>query len=244
MTAVIHPYAVDAKLFTKLLKKSNAIVDAIQATDNKTRAKKRLQKQLERRLPYIEKILLGIPAKDEDPFGEVDAEDEGDDGNDDDDEDEYEELVESQLYLEAYAWLCEQFAVPVPTTRILAGRSIVSFDYFGYTEALRRFPCPFPLPKFDDIGTLVGYIPNKELVNFSFKKISKKRLKEMERTLAEIDSAAEGDQGLAAFLAQRITQSCHKPEPAEIELAQSDLAEVFADVHKLGKDFLGIIVSG
>lgn len=59
----------------------------------------------------------------------------------------------------------------------------------------------------------------------------------------EIDAAAKGDKAFAAFFAERMAKFCVKPEPAEIELAQSDLADVFADVHKLGKDFLGFIVS-
>ena len=243
MASGLYCYAVDSKLFAKLLGKPNtlAIAKTIESSDKSARAKKQLQKELQRHWPWIERIISGTPAKDADFFGDDEAED---DVDDDYDQDGDEQTEESESYIEAFVWLCEQFAVPVPTLHPLHASSIVGLDYFGYTEALQRFDCPFPLPKFEDVGTLVGYIPKQELKDFKFKPISKKRSKEILQTLGEFDSAAKGDKGFAAFFAQRMAQYCLKPEPPEIELAHSDLAEVLADVHKLGKDFLGFIVSG
>jgi hypothetical protein len=236
MSAGLYCYAVDSKLFAKLLKKpdAQAIVEAIESSGKKMTAK--VKKELKLHWPWIEKIIAGVPAKDDDPFGEEEV--------DDDNEFDEDQPEESQSYIEAFNWLCEQFGAPVPTCYPLGASSIIGLDYFGYTEALKRFDSPFPLPKFEDVGTLVGYIPKKELKNFRFKPISKKRAQEILKALGEIDAAAKGDKGFAAFFAERMAQYCIKPEPAEIEIAQSDLAEVFADVHNLGKDFLGFIVSG
>ncbi len=80
---------------------------------------------------------------------------------------------------------------PQPTGPSFVASSIVSFDFYGFTESLRRFPCPFLIPKVDDPSKVAGYIPNASLTNFRLLPIQVERLIQVMEFLREIDQAGK-----------------------------------------------------
>lgn len=271
-------YAIDSQRLTQLLNQpdSRSLVEALRAAGNQTTAaKKKFEEELTQHLPFLEKIMARTPAQDYDPFGEDDDEDEdmsnetnvsegSDEGDiDEDDSDDWEddweddEPFESEQYADAFEWLCERLGKPIPIPDSLLVNSIVGYDYYGFTEALKRFEPPFPLPIFDDAGLLVGFIPKEQLFNFRFKPIDPNRAAEIRDALGELQSIADEQKDLAdqaedigdeeldvtSFMVERASRTFAEPEPAEIELAHDELAAILADVHILDKDFVGIIRS-
>ena len=271
-------YAIDSQLLSQLLNQpdSAALVEVLRAAGKQTTgAKKKFEKELELHLPFLEKIMAGIPAIDGDPFGADDEdedddldEDQPDDDEDSDDEDsddedwDDDEPFESEQYLDAFEWLFDRLGKPIPIPEGLYVDSIVGYHYYGFTEALKRFKSPFPLPIFDDAGMLTGFIPHEQLQDFKFKPIDPALAAEIQEALTElksmsddddenepnkgdVDHEAESDEDddmdLVSFMANRASRDFAAPEQAEIELAHEELAAVFNDIHQLGKDFIGII---
>lgn len=281
-------YAIDSHRLTQLLNQSDStsLVEALRAAGKQTTgAKKKFENELSQHLPFLEKIMSRTPAQDYDPFGEEEDEEEDDDDDisdedisdennvsedsddgdiDEDESDDWEddweddEPFESEQYADAFEWLCERLGKPIPIPDSLLANSIVGYDYYGFTEALKRFEPPFPLPMLDDAGMLVGFIPKEQLCNFQFKPIDPKRAAEIRDALGELQSIADEQRDLAndqvddlgaedldvtSFMVERAARDFAGPDTAEIELAHDELGAIFADVHTLDKDFIGIIRS-
>lgn len=98
----------------------------------------------------------------------------------------------------------------------------------------------------------------EQLRNFRFKPIDPKRAAEIRDALGELqsivdeqkeltndqsDDPEDEDLDITSFMAERASRSFAEPALAEIELAHDELAAIFADVHMLDKDFVGIIRS-
>lgn len=257
-------YAIDSQLISQLLNQpdSTALVEALRAAGKQTAgAKKKFEKELELHLPFLEKIMVGIPAEDGDPLGTDDEEEEedldedesdddedsdedSDDWDDDWDDDDWDddEPFESEQYMDAFEWLFDRLGKPIPIPEGLYVDSIVGYHYYGFTEALKRFKSPFPLPIFDDAGMLTGFIPHEKLQDFKFKPIDPALAAEIHEALTELQSMSDDDNmDFTSFMANRASRDFAAPEQAEIELAHEELADVFNDIHQLGKDFIGII---
>ena len=223
--------------------------------------------------------MAGVPAKDGDPFGADDEEEEEeedldeDESDDDEDSDDWDDddwddddPFESEQCLDAFEWLFDRLGKLIPTPDELYVHSIVGYHYYGFTEAIKRFKSPFPLPIFDDAGMLTGFIPHEQLQDFKFKPIDPALAAEIQEALTELQSMSDdddddddenepnkgdvdhesesndvGDMDFTSFMAERASRDFSAPEQAEIELAHEELAAVFNDIHQLGKDFIGII---
>ncbi len=227
-------YSFDSKAWKTMLKSPSKVEAALKAAKPAPSAKK-----LKSAMPWIEKIIAGVKAVDSD--------------TDDLERDKEDYFASFDSYL-AYRWLCGHLMTGQPIMEMFWNRTIAIYDFYGYSEVLRRFPCPFPIPQGNDQGRVLGYIPNAKLKNLKLMPIPADRLAQIIEILEEPyvgrpkkktqDKVATQD-GSTAYerLLERVRQLwADMPEKDEIEIAHADFKEIAFDVYESGDDLFGIII--
>ncbi len=227
-------YSFDSKAWKTMLKSSSKVEAALKAAKPAPSARK-----LKSAMPWIEKIISGVKTVNSDT-DDLER-----------DKDDYYARFDSYL---AYRWLCGYLMTGQPIMEMFWNRTIAAFDFYGYSEVLRRFPCPFPIPQGNDPSRVLGYIPNSKLKNLKLMPIPADRLSQIIGILEEPyvgrpkkktqDNVATQD-GSNAYerMLERVRQLWEDmPEKDEIEIAHADFKEIALDVYESGDDLFGIII--